>query len=363
MKCGVEEEKKMEEKNKIILGVTLRANGVSYIPERVIGHGSFGVVCQAVTLGTGETVAIKKVLQDRRFKNRELQIMRLLNHPNIVMMKNSFYTSDIKDELYLNLVLDYVPETVYRVCRYYRKMKKTLPMIFVKLYTYQLARALAYIHSMDICHRDIKPQNLLLDPHTGVLKLCDFGSAKVLIKEERNVAYICSRYYRAPELVFGASDYTTQVDVWSLGCVLAELLLMTPLFPGNSGLDQIFQILKILGTPSRAQILILNNAALPQDYQLPAEPGIPWDRVFRPGTPVEAVSLISQLLVYEPQRRLKPIQVCAHPFFDELRDPSTRLPNGRALPDHLFTFTAAELGDTGLYDALVPSWATASTKA
>lgn len=86
-----------------------------------------------------------------------------------------------------------------------------MPMLEVKLYIYQLFRSLAYIHSQGICHRDIKPQNLLLDPSTGILKLCDFGSAKILVENEPNVSYICSRYYRAPELIFGATNYTTKI--------------------------------------------------------------------------------------------------------------------------------------------------------
>jgi glycogen synthase kinase 3 beta len=106
--------------------------------------------------------------------------------------------------VYLNLVLEFVPETVYRASRYFNKMKSVMPIL-------QLFRSLAYIHSQGICHRDIKPQNLLLDPSTGVLKLCDFGSAKILVENEPNVSYICSRYYRAPELIFGATNYTTKI--------------------------------------------------------------------------------------------------------------------------------------------------------
>jgi serine/threonine protein kinase len=92
-------------------------------------------------------------------------------------------------------------------------------MLQIKLYMYQLLRSLAYIHSVGICHRDIKPQNLLLNPATGVLKLCDFGSAKILVAGEPNVSYICSRYYRAPELIFGATNYTTNIGQFS-PCIL-----------------------------------------------------------------------------------------------------------------------------------------------
>lgn len=133
--------------------------------------------------------------------------------------------------------MDYIPETVYRVLKHYNKMKQPVPVLLVKLYAYQTYRALAYIHALGICHRDIKPQNLLVDPSNHVLKLCDFGSAKRVVKGEVNVSYICSRYYRAPELIFGATDYTPAIDVWSAGCVIAELLLGQPLFPGESGVD------------------------------------------------------------------------------------------------------------------------------
>lgn len=126
-----------------------------------------------------------------------------------------------------------------------------VPPILVKLYAFQLMRSIAYIHAMGICHRDIKPQNILVDPESHVLKLCDFGSAKQLVKGEPNVSYICSRYYRAPELIFGNSEYDCVIDVWSVGCVIAELMLGQPIFPGESGVDQLVEIIKILGTPSK----------------------------------------------------------------------------------------------------------------
>jgi glycogen synthase kinase 3 beta len=100
-------------------------------------------------------------------------------------------------QVYLNLVLEYIPETVYSVAKMFNKAKESMPILSIKIYMYQLMRALAHIHGMGICHRDIKPQNLLVDPARQVLKLCDFGSAKALVKGEPNVAYICSRYVAA----------------------------------------------------------------------------------------------------------------------------------------------------------------------
>jgi glycogen synthase kinase 3 beta len=123
----------------------------------MIGHGSFGAVFLAKVVETDEIVAIKKVLQDKRFKNRELQIMRQLvaqPHPFIVGLKQHFVTKGSKnDDQYLNLVLEYIPETIYSVAKYFNKRKESMPIFSVKIYMYQLARALAHIHGIGICHR------------------------------------------------------------------------------------------------------------------------------------------------------------------------------------------------------------------
>lgn len=115
--------------------------------------------------------------------------------------------------------MDYVPSDLYKLLKSYRKQKTLMPDAQVKLYSYQMLRSLAYIHNIGVCHRDIKPQNILVDSESHVIKLCDFGSAKKLQKDETNISYICSRYYRAPELIFGATDYNFCIDVWSLGIV------------------------------------------------------------------------------------------------------------------------------------------------
>jgi len=329
---------------------------ISYSAERIIGNGSFGVVFQASVVESGEIVAIKKVLQDKRFKNRELQIMRQLvkdGHSNIVALKHCFYSQGEKqDELYLNLVLEYVPETVYSISRHHQKSKLPLPLLYVKLYLYQLSRALSHIHSLGICHRDIKPQNLLVNPENQQLKLCDFGSAKALVRGEPNVSYICSRYYRAPELIFGSTDYSTAIDIWSEGCVGAELLLGQPLFPGDSGVDQLVEIIKVLGTPTREEISAMNSNYT--EFKFPQIKACQWRKVFRSKTPEDAMDFIGGTLAYAPERRIKPLEGCGHAFFDELREEGTRLPNGNGLPP-LFDFTSHELASSPeLLAKLVP---------
>ncbi|XP_020692789.1 shaggy-related protein kinase epsilon isoform X2 [Dendrobium catenatum] len=328
---------------------------ISYMAERVVGTGSFGVVFKAKCLETSKTVAIKKVLQDKRYRNRELQIMQLLAHPNVVQLYHHFFSTTEKDELYLNLVLEYVSETICRLSKHYFRINQHMPLIYIRLYSYQICRALAYVHDVvGVCHRDIKPQNLLVNPHTHQLKLCDFGSAKKLVQGEPNISYICSRYYRAPELIFGATEYTTAIDLWSVGCVLAELLLGQPLFPGDSAVDQLVEIVKVLGTPTTEEIKCMNPNYT--EFRFPQIKRHSWSKVFNKRMPPDAVDFISKLLQYSPKLRLTALEACAQPFFDELRDPNTSLPDGRPLPP-LFNFTDQELAGASpeLVQRLIPA--------
>nr|GEV59909.1 shaggy-related protein kinase epsilon-like [Tanacetum cinerariifolium] len=246
----------------------------SYMAERVVGTGSFGVVFQAKCLETGEAVAIKKI-----------------------------------------------------------------------------CRGLNYIHNViRVCHRDIKPQNLLVNPQTHQLKLCDFGSAKMLVPGEPNISYICSRYYRAPELIFGATEYTNAIDMWSTGC---------PLFPGESGVDQLVEIIKILGTPTREEIKCMNPHYT--EFKFPQIKAHPWHKIFKKHMPSEAIDLVSRLLQYSPKLRyhfVLQLEACTHPFFDELRDPTTTLPDGKPLPP-LFNFTQQEIAHASpeLLQRLIPEHA------
>jgi len=169
------------------------------------------------------------------------------------------------------------------------------------------------------------------------------------VKGEPNVAYICSRYYRAPELIFGASDYTPAIDVWSAGCVMAELLLGSPIFAGESGIDQLVEIIKILGTPTQEEIKAMNR-----DYkdkkQFPSIKPHPWHKIFSVDTPESALDLMSKMLVYTPTARLKPLEACAHSFFDDLRRYHPQ-PSGTKYPT-LFDFSHDELASAQKYNLL-----------
>lgn len=154
--------------------------------------------------------------------------------------------------------MDFIPSNVFKVIRYFKKFDQKVHPLLTKVYMYQLFRALNYMQLLDIMHRDIKPQNLLVDPSCHVLKVCDFGSAKKQTAEEKSTSYICSRYYRAPELMFGARNYGFAIDTWAAGCVMGELITGEPLFKGEMAHSQLIEVIKKLGSPSEAQILKMN---------------------------------------------------------------------------------------------------------
>ncbi|EDQ84271.1 uncharacterized protein MONBRDRAFT_34760, partial [Monosiga brevicollis MX1] len=237
-----------------------REEDVQYGPLSVIGNGSFGVVfkTQLIDSSGRHQVALKKVLQDRRYKNRELEIMRQVGHRNIVDLKWFFLSPGQKHDVYLNLVMEFLPTSLSAFAEGYAKRKMQMPVLYIKLSIYQMYRALAYLHGRGICHRDIKPQNLLLNVSKGILKLCDFGCAKILQSDQPNVSYICSRYYRAPELCLGAVFYSHAIDVWSGGCVMAELLMNRPIFRGSKSSDQMEKIMRVLGAPKADEIRTMN---------------------------------------------------------------------------------------------------------
>ena len=334
-------------------GISEEDGSGSYEWIKIIGQGTFGIVYKAQSKEDNKVVAIKKVFQDPKYSNREFKIVVELDHPNCIKVHKYFFSpsEEKEDEIYLNLVMDYIPDTLYKILRFYFKKNYPFPNALGKIYSYQMFRALSYIHNLGICHRDIKPQNILVDINTHRLVICDFGSAKQLKANETSVAYICSRYYRAPELILGEEFYGCEIDVWSIGCVIAEMFLGEPLFSGKNSKDQFIKIMNVLGTPTADEVkeMCANvNATLPQVR------GCGLKKKFKTIDPM-LIDLLSKVLVYNPRRRLKPFEALAHPYFDDLRAQKLTI-NGREVTN-LFDFREVEVGNNQkMLAKLVPAW-------
>lgn len=128
----------------------------------------------------------------------------------------------------------------------------------IKNFMRQILKGMMHVHSLNICHRDLKPENILLTDK-GIVKICDFGSAKVMNSKELNTPYIVSRYYRAPELSLGCSDYTNEIDIWAIGCIFAEFMTMRPLFPGKTEGSQLIEQIAVLGLPSKETLKAMSK--------------------------------------------------------------------------------------------------------
>ena len=230
--------------------------------------------------------------------------------------------------------MEHIPSSLNVVIKEQRKQKTSFPPIMRKILSFQLFKALYYMQLNKICHRDLKPPNILINPTTLELKICDFGSAKILEKEENNVSYICSRYYRAPELVMNATDYRTEIDVWSAGCIIVEFLTLEPIFPGDSSQEQLIEIIKILGTPPQ-KYLELYELEKHINYKIPEIKANTWDLVLGKYEPEEElIDLLDRMLTYNAKGRLEPYEGLTHPYFKDLptyREQVDKIP-------HLFQF-------------------------
>jgi len=345
---NLNEDEKIEKLNNELQRIQSKTK-YTYTAISIIGNGTFGIVYKAILKELdNQIVAIKRVFQDERYKNRELQIMQELNHPNLVKLLDFFYTKvyrDNMDEVYLNVVMKYMPETLGQILRRNYKEKNNFELLDIKLYSFQIIKSLAYLHSLNICHRDLKPQNILINQQNRTLKICDFGSAKKLENNQKSIAYICSRYYRAPELTFGCTHYTVQIDIWSLGCIIGEMLYGQPIFPGENASDQLVEIIKILGTPTKEQIYKMNPEY--RDHKFPIIKSYPWEKVFKSKNYIDKnffnsfIDLISKMLIYEPDERIKPMKALTHEFFNELK--YLDYENRNDLPKDLYEFTQEEI--------------------
>mmetsp|Transcript_35708 Transcript_35708/g.85943 ORF Transcript_35708/g.85943 Transcript_35708/m.85943 type:complete len:368 (+) Transcript_35708:38-1141(+) len=317
-----------------------RLPSMTFTVQQVIGRGSCGVVFSAFVAETKEIVAVKRLVSTEEAISRELHFLRRLKHPNVVRLRRAFFSKSRESrKKLLNLVMEYVPESGDTVIRHYRAMKTSMPAVLLRVYIYQTLRALAYLQLCRVCHRDIKPPNLLICGKTHTLKICDFGSAKQLTLTHAHASYVGARFYRAPELIFGAVDYSFSIDIWSLGCVMAEMMLLHPIFPGDSGITQLVEMMKILGTPTLNELHCMNCTS--PTLKLPTTHPVPFESLFPLAYRPEGPGLCLEMLKYIPEKRVTTLQAMQHPFFDPLREPWAQISACRPLPN-LFDATREE---------------------
>ena len=214
-----------------------------------LGEGTFGVVHKARHRDTGEVVALKKMRLEGEDDGvpatalREIAILRELKHPNVIELQHVFHTDKS-----LYLAFEYCDSDLKQ---YMRSINNKLSAKAVMSYCWQLLNGLTWCHSHRIFHRDLKPQNVLVDPKKGSLKLADFGLARAFTVPLRTYTHeVVTLWYRAPEILLGAKQYSCPVDMWSIGTIIPEMVTGHPLFPGDSEIDEIFKIFRLLGTPN-----------------------------------------------------------------------------------------------------------------
>jgi len=298
---------------------TLNAQGMEtrtkYKLLKKIGQGTFGKVYEAED-NSKKKVAIKRVEKVSNAISREVDILKMINHDHCIKLLDVFYTSEEGgvENKYQNLVFDYHPTTLYRCIHDKPCQAKAAKAMF-----YQLCQAIHHIHEKNICHRDITPSNILLSSK-GEVVLTDFGSAKILEMQHISMSYVCSRYYRAPELLLGCSNYTTKVDVWSAGCILGEMLVGKPLFPGADNQDQFVKVVLLLGVPSLADLWAMKKNCK-HNIRFPKIDPIKFEHILPANLPEADVvaSLLHGMLCYNPKSRLSIEGVLKHPYFDEMR--------------------------------------------
>jgi glycogen synthase kinase 3 beta len=309
---------------------TFAQQPVDYHPVRVIGRGAFGIVYSA-RCSDGSLVAIKKVKIDPRYKNRELETLREVNSRYVVRLLNYFRTaSKSTKDVYLNFVMEILPESLHQFTVNYRNDRKYPPLLYVKLFAYQMFSGLDDLHSQGIAHRDLKPQNMLVDRDTGELKICDLGSAKRLRPNEPSISYIASRYYRAPELIFDCVLYGSAIDIWAAGCCIAEMLMSgMPIFVGDSSVAQLHAIGRVIGAPTEEELKSFTHNS---NIELRVEKAVGLRGILPRHAPDDLVDLLTAIFVYSPGRRPTAKECMKHYAFDELFELDFGMPSGKPLP-------------------------------
>lgn len=297
-----------------------------YEVQQKLGKGAYGIVWKCLDKRSGETVALKKIFDafqnstDAQRTYREIMFLQHLSHDNIIPLLNVMKADNDRD---IYLLFAYCETDLHAVIR-----ANILEDIHKQFIIYQLLKSLKYLHSAGILHRDMKPSNLLLNSECH-LRVCDFGLARsIAVLEQEQVAnpvltdYIATRWYRAPEILLGSTSYTRGVDLWSIGCILGELLGAKPLFPGTSTMNQLDRIMSVTGRPSPEDIEAIKSPfANTMLESLPPSDPKPLKEMF-PKASSDALDLLQKLLHFNPTKRISADEACKHPYVGVFHNPN-----------------------------------------
>uniref|UniRef100_A0A668A936 Mitogen-activated protein kinase n=1 Tax=Myripristis murdjan TaxID=586833 RepID=A0A668A936_9TELE len=292
-------------------------------PDRPIGYGAFGVVWSVTDPRDGKRVALKKM--PNVFQNlvsckrvfRELKMLCFFKHENVLSALDILQPPHIDyfEEIYV--VTELMQSDLHKII----VSPQPLSSDHVKVFLYQILRGLKYLHSAGILHRDIKPGNLLVNSNC-VLKICDFGLARVEESDESRhmTQEVVTQYYRAPEILMGSRHYSNSIDIWSVGCIFAELLGRRILFQAQSPIQQLDLITDLLGTPSLEAMRTACEGARAHILRGPhKQPSLPVLYTLSSQATHEAVHLLCRMLVFDPSKRISAKDALAHPYLDEGR--------------------------------------------
>ncbi|XP_024248461.1 serine/threonine-protein kinase MAK isoform X7 [Oncorhynchus tshawytscha] len=281
-----------------------------YTQLKQLGDGTYGSVLMGKSNESGELVAIKRM--KRKFYSweecmnlREVKSLKKLNHANVVKLKEVIREND-----HLYFVFEYMKENLYQLMK---DRNKLFPESAIRNISFQILQGLSFIHKHGFFHRDMKPENLLcMGPE--LVKIADFGLAREIRSRPPYTDYVSTRWYRAPEVLLRSSIYSSPIDMWAVGCIMAELYTLRPLFPGNSEVDEIFKICQVLGTVKKSD--------WPEGYQLASAMNFRFPqcvpthlKTLIPNASTEAITLMKDLLMWDPKKRPTAVQALRYPYF------------------------------------------------
>ena len=282
-----------------------------------IGEGTYGVVYKGQNIKTGQMVAMKKIRLESEDEGvpatavREISLLRELRHPNIVALEEV-----IMQEEKLYLIFEFLSMDLKKFIDSFPPTVMMDPYLQMS-YLYQILQAMCFCHQRRILHRDLKPQNLLVD-NKGVIKLADFGLARAIGIPVRVYTHeIVTLWYRAPEILLGSQRYSMSVDMWSIGCIFAEMALKKPLFQGDSEIDELFRIFRILSTPTEENWSGVTS--LP-DFKssFPRWGTNQLEDKVKGFMNADGIDLLQKMLIYDPAKRISAKRALKHKYFESL---------------------------------------------